>query len=138
MLHNLGWQSLDSRRQDQRLVLFYKIINTNNRLASVETEDILMPADSLTRKNHSLTLVVLNIWDCSSPHSWIFENPFYNLFFLNYIAQLLIYQFPSIKLHIKQNNIVQQSLQTYQNTFHETFWKMSRRSGYTREPHYKG
>ena len=27
MLHNLGWQSLDSRRQDQRLVLFYKIIN---------------------------------------------------------------------------------------------------------------
>ena len=22
MLHNLGWQSLDSRRQDQRLVLF--------------------------------------------------------------------------------------------------------------------
>ena len=35
MLHNLGWQSLDSRRQDQRLVLFYKIING---LASVETE----------------------------------------------------------------------------------------------------
>ena len=37
MLHNLGWQSLDGRRQDQRLVLFYKIING---LASVETEDI--------------------------------------------------------------------------------------------------
>ena len=50
MLHNLGWQSLDSRRQDQRLVLFYKIIN---RLASVETEDILTPADSRARKNHS-------------------------------------------------------------------------------------
>ena len=50
MLHNLGWQSLDSRRQDQRLVLFYKIING---LASVETEDILTPADSRTRKNHS-------------------------------------------------------------------------------------
>ena len=32
------------------LVLFYKIING---LASVETEDILMPADSRTRKNHS-------------------------------------------------------------------------------------
>ena len=27
MLHDLGWQSLDGRRQDQRLVLFYKIIN---------------------------------------------------------------------------------------------------------------
>ena len=50
MLHNLGWQSLDSRRQDQRLVLFYKIING---LASVEMEDILTPADSRTRKNHS-------------------------------------------------------------------------------------
>ena len=38
------------RRQDQRLVLFFKIING---LASVETEDILTPADSRTRKNHS-------------------------------------------------------------------------------------
>ena len=36
MLHDLGWQSLDGRRQGQRLVLFYKIING---LASVETED---------------------------------------------------------------------------------------------------
>ena len=43
MLHDLGWQSLDGRRQDQRLVLFYKIING---LASVETEDIPTPADS--------------------------------------------------------------------------------------------
>ena len=50
MLHDLGWQSLDGRRQDPRLVLFYKIING---LASVETEDILTPADSCTRKNHS-------------------------------------------------------------------------------------
>ena len=50
MLHDLGWQSLDGRRQDQLLVFFYKIING---LASVETEDILTPADSRTRKNHS-------------------------------------------------------------------------------------
>ena len=50
MLHDLGWQSLDGRRQDQRFVLFYKIING---LASVETEDILTLADSRTRKNHS-------------------------------------------------------------------------------------
>ena len=50
MLHDLGWQSLDGRPQDQRLVLFYKIING---LASVETEDILTPVDSRTRKNHS-------------------------------------------------------------------------------------
>ena len=38
MLHNLGWQSLDSRRQDQQLVLFYKIIN---RLASTVTFPLL-------------------------------------------------------------------------------------------------
>ena len=44
MLHELGWQSLDGRRQDQRLVLLFKIINV---LASVETEDILTPADSV-------------------------------------------------------------------------------------------
>ena len=50
MLHNPGWQSLDGRRQDQCPVLFYKIING---LASVEAEDILTPADSRTRKNHS-------------------------------------------------------------------------------------
>ena len=52
MLHDLGWQSLNGHRQDQRLFLFYKIING---LASVETEDILTPADSrtTTRKNHS-------------------------------------------------------------------------------------
>ena len=50
MLHDLGWQSLDGRRQDQRLVLFYKIIHG---LVSVETEDILTPANSRTRKNHS-------------------------------------------------------------------------------------
>ena len=48
MIHDLGWQSLDGRRQDQRLILSYKIING---LASVETEDILTPADCRTRKN---------------------------------------------------------------------------------------
>ena len=50
LLHDLGWQSLDGRRKGQRLVLFYKIII---RLAWLETEDILTPADFRTRKNHS-------------------------------------------------------------------------------------
>ena len=49
--HGLGWQSLDSRRQDQHSVLFDKIVNG---LKSVETEDILTPADYRTGKNHSL------------------------------------------------------------------------------------
>ena len=57
MLHDLGWQSLDGRRQDQRLVLFYKIING---LVSVETEDILTSADSHTRKNHSFKFNLIN------------------------------------------------------------------------------
>ena len=56
MLHDLCWQSLDGRRQDQRLVLFLQIING---LASVETEDILTPADSRTRKNHSFNFIHL-------------------------------------------------------------------------------
>ena len=42
--------SKDCSLDYQRLVLFYKIING---LASVETEDILTPGDSRTRKNHS-------------------------------------------------------------------------------------
>ena len=44
---------------DQRLVLFYKIING---LASVETEDILTPADSRTRKNHSFKFKHFQAW----------------------------------------------------------------------------
>ena len=32
MLHDLGWQSLDGRRQDQRLVLFYKLLMDSRRL----------------------------------------------------------------------------------------------------------
>ena len=68
MLHDLGWQSLDGRRQDQRLVLFYKIING---LASVETEDFLTPADSRTRKNHSYKLK--HLWaNCDSYRFFFF------------------------------------------------------------------
>ena len=50
MLHDLGRQSLDGRRQDQRVVLFYKIING---LALVETEDIYPPASRLPYKKES-------------------------------------------------------------------------------------
>ena len=32
MLHDLGWQSLDGRRQDQRLVLFSKLLTDSRRL----------------------------------------------------------------------------------------------------------
>ena len=49
-LRDTAYISLIRPALDQRLVLFYKIING---LASVETEYILMPADSRTRNNHS-------------------------------------------------------------------------------------
>ena len=75
MLHNLGWQSLDSRRQDQRLVLFYKIING---LASVETEDILTPADSCTRKNHSFKFKQLQA-NCDSYRYSFFSSHYFEL-----------------------------------------------------------
>ena len=68
MLHDLGWQSLDGRRQDQSLVLFYKIING---LALVETEDILTPADSRTRKNHNFKLKHLQA-NCDSYRFFFF------------------------------------------------------------------
>ena len=48
MLHNLGWQLLHEIKENQRLVLFYKIING---LTSVDTKGILLPADSHTRAN---------------------------------------------------------------------------------------
>ena len=70
MLHELGWQSLDGRRQDQRLVLFFKIING---LASVETEDILTPADSRTRKNHSFKFKHLQTNCDSYRYSFFFQ-----------------------------------------------------------------
>jgi hypothetical protein len=49
MLHDLGWPTLEERRQEQRLVLFYKIIHG---ISHVQTEGILAPADSRTRSNH--------------------------------------------------------------------------------------
>ena len=74
MLYDLGWQSLNSWRQDQHLVLFYKIING---LASVETEDILTPADSRTRKNHSFKFKHLQA-NCDS-HGFFFPATISNL-----------------------------------------------------------
>ena len=75
MLHDLGWQSLDGRRQDQRLVLFYKIING---LASVETEDILTSADSRTRKNHNFKFKRLQA-NCDSYRYSFFSSHYFEL-----------------------------------------------------------
>ena len=49
MLQSLGWPTLEARRKEQRLVLFYKIVN---KIACIQTGSILAPADSRTRANH--------------------------------------------------------------------------------------
>ena len=53
MLHDLGWQSLDGRRQDQCLVFFFTKLLTDSRRLKRRTSSRLTPADSRTRKNHN-------------------------------------------------------------------------------------
>ena len=66
LLNSLNWQPLSDRRRDQRLGLFYKILN----------KDLNLPMDSIdleisttsTRKNHDLTLVRHKGSDKHSPY----------------------------------------------------------------------
>ena len=51
MLDVLGWPPLSQRRQDARLILFYKIINS---LAQVSFEGVLVEAYKGTSKNHNM------------------------------------------------------------------------------------
>ena len=51
MLDVLGWTSLSQRRQDARLIVFYKIING---LAQVPFEDVLVEAYKGTRRKHNM------------------------------------------------------------------------------------
>ena len=74
MVHNLCWQSFDSRRQDQRLVLFCKI---SNELALVETEDIFKQAESHTSKNHSFKFKHLQA-NCDS-YRFVFSSHYIEL-----------------------------------------------------------
>ena len=68
MLHDLGWQSLDSRREDQRLLLLYKI---TNGLVFVPTEGILIPRDRHLRANHGRTFKHIQ------PHCQKFRHSFF-------------------------------------------------------------
>ena len=49
MLQDLGWKSLEDRRRDIRLALFFKAVHG---LAAVPTTDTLIKADKRTRSNH--------------------------------------------------------------------------------------
>ena len=51
MLDVLGWMPLSQRRQDARLILFYKIING---LAQVPFEGVLVEAYKGTRRKHNM------------------------------------------------------------------------------------
>ena len=51
MLDVLGWTPLSQRRQEVRLILFYKIING---LAQVPFEDVLVEAYKGTRRKHNM------------------------------------------------------------------------------------
>ena len=51
MLDELGWPPLSQRRQEARLILFYKMING---LAQVPFEDMLIEAYKGTRRKHNL------------------------------------------------------------------------------------
>ena len=51
MLDELGWPPLSQRRQEARLILFYKIING---LAQVPFECILVEAYTVTRRKHNV------------------------------------------------------------------------------------
>ena len=59
MLNELGWHSLSKRREDARLILFYKIINN---LAKVPHEHILVKAYGGTRRknNHKFRHIGVN------------------------------------------------------------------------------
>ena len=46
MIHDLGWQSLQERREDHRLTLLYKI---QNNLLDIDPEPILKRGDTRTR-----------------------------------------------------------------------------------------
>ena len=50
-IHNIttGWKSLEDRRRDIRLALFFKTVHG---LAAVPTTDTLIKADKRTRSNH--------------------------------------------------------------------------------------
>ena len=51
MIDVLGWPSLSRRRQEARLILFYKIING---LAQVPFESVIVEAYKGTRRKHSM------------------------------------------------------------------------------------
>ena len=56
MVETLGWRTLEQRRADARLCLFYKIINN---LVAVSLPDYVQPNTRPSRRGHSMTFCQL-------------------------------------------------------------------------------
>ena len=63
MLHNLGWQSLDGRRQDQRLVIFYKLLTDSRRLKRRTSSRQLTPVQGRITASNSNTMCLAGAVD---------------------------------------------------------------------------
>ena len=55
MLKELGWRSLEQRRADMRLILFYKILHN---LVNIDFRHLLIPPTRLTRHQHPLAFQI--------------------------------------------------------------------------------
>ena len=65
MLDELGWPPLSQRRQEARLILFYKIING---LAQVPFEGVLIEAYMGTRRKHNMKFREIgHTTECNEP-----------------------------------------------------------------------
>ena len=77
MLHDLGWQSLDSRRQDQHLVLFYKKLTNSRQLKRRTSSRQLTPVQGRITASYSNTSrqIVIHIGFLFSIHYFELEQP---------------------------------------------------------------
>ena len=75
ILHNLGWQSLEDRRQDQRLVLFYKILTVSRRLKRRTSSRLPTPVQGrITASNSNISRqIVIHIGTFFSSHYFKLE-----------------------------------------------------------------
>ena len=77
MLHDLGWQSLDGRRQDQRLVFFTKLLTDSRRLKRRTSSRQPTPVQGrITASNSNTTRqIVIHIGTFFSSHYFELEQP---------------------------------------------------------------
>ena len=76
MLNELGWDSLEQRRINSRLSLFYKIVND---LVDVPASEYLRPSSGRARSRHSKTFIQFSTrTDCYHHSFFPFTVPLWN------------------------------------------------------------